>query len=88
MIMTGVNTCRVSPILGSGIQGTTSPRTFSEKLPFVAPLTSCWFEREIKAGLPYDCSSDLWSLGILVLWMLDPSKVRFLSTTSPALRGS
>ena len=33
-------------------------------------------EREIKAGLAYTCSSDLWSLGILILWMLDPSRVR------------
>jgi len=32
-------------------------------------------KREIKAGLDYTCSSDLWSLGILILWMLDPSRV-------------
>ncbi|KAF9643375.1 hypothetical protein BDM02DRAFT_3191743 [Thelephora ganbajun] len=29
---------------------------------------------EIKAGMRYDCSSDLWSLGLLILWMLDPSR--------------
>ena len=35
-----------------------------------------YFKREIKAGLDYACSSDLWSLGILILWILDPSRVR------------
>ena len=56
----------------------TLPRTSAALLPSVALLTSYWFEREIKAGLRYDSSSDLWSLGILILWMLDPSKVLFL----------
>lgn len=34
------------------------------------------FEREIKAGLCYACPSDLWSFGLLILWMLDQSRVR------------
>ena len=33
-------------------------------------------KREIEAGLDYTCSADVWSLGILILWMLDPSRVR------------
>lgn len=42
-------------------------------------------EREINAGLSYACSSDLWSLGLLILWMLDRSRVRLPRTPRIAL---
>ena len=55
----------------------TWPRTFFALLSQLVPiLTPSCPDREIKAGLDYTCSSDLWSLGILILWMLDPSRVR------------
>lgn len=59
----------------------TLPRTCVVPFTSVALLTSYRLEREIKAGLQYDCSSDLWSLGSLILWMLDPSRVFFPSRT-------
>ena len=53
-------------------------RSHMTSVPFTAILT---FGREIKAGECYDCSSDMWSLGTLILWILDPSGVRL--TGSP-----